>query len=265
MLCVYNYPMSLHSKLDDMRAIFSVGSVWAVREPTYKFSQTNPTPIIRVDSPSDVVPVTFDDELLRTVQWKSGSISSVPRPLTSVEDYRLKGSLEFKAQRWLPAAVCYTDGLKLDKESLIMRLNRCEAYIRLGWFTSALYDANRAIEAGIEDSALLRKAVFRAAKASYYLKDYECTIQYADRFPNLNECVEWKVKAEMRVRERDLGLYDWCALYHESQTERSRPDIADFCGPVEVREGPDGIRGLFCTRSVTLGELLVSEEEKKIR
>lgn len=154
MLCVYNYPMSLYSKLDDMRAIFPVGSVWAVREPTYKFSQTNPTPIIRVDSPSDVVPVTFDDELLRTVQWKSGSISSVPRPLTSVEDYRLKGSLEFKAQRWLPAAICYTDGLKLDKESLIMRLNRCEAYIRLGWFTSALYDANRAIEAGIEDSAL---------------------------------------------------------------------------------------------------------------
>lgn len=266
MLSIYNYPTAFQSKADAMHPIFSKGSVWAIREPTYKFSARGDNPMIRVDSPSDIVPIVFDDGLLQDIIWSGGSIPRIPRPPASVDECRLKGSREFKAQNWLAAAICYTDGLKLDENSVIMRLNRSEAYIRLGWYNSALYDASRAIEAGIEDSALLRKAIFRAAKSCYYIDEYECAIEYADRLPGDKDCAEWKSKAKSRLRERDSGQFDWCALYRESLQERSRPDIADYCGPVEVREGDDGcIRGLFVTREVKLGELLVSKANRARR
>lgn len=265
MLSFYNYPTSLQSKVDAMRPIFPKGSVWAIREPTYKFSLNEGNAMIRVDSPSDIWPITFDDELLRGIHWSNGPVPIIPRPLNSVEDCRQRGAREFKAQRWLAAAVCYTDGLKFDEDSLIIRLNRSEAYIRLGWFNSALHDADRTINSGIEDKALLRKAVFRAAKSCYHLTNYERAIEYADRLPEDKDCTEWKVKAKLRIRERDTGRYDWCALFRESQEVRPRPDVADFYGPVEVRVGGDNnIRGLFVTRDVKIGELLVRMEKSII-
>lgn len=263
MLSFYNYPTSFLSKVDVMRPIFPKGSVWAIREPTYKFALNNDNAMIRVDSPSDILPVAFDDEILRDIRWSNGPIPRIHCPPPSVEQCRLNGAREFRAQKWLAAAVCYTDGLKLDEDSVIMRLNRSEAYIRLGWFNSALHDAERAIETGIEDASLMRKAIFRAAKSCYYLTDYERSIGYVDRLPEDKDCAEWKTKAKLRIRERHTGRYDWCALFRESQEVCPRPDVADFYGPVEVQVGGDyGIRGLFATRDVKVGELLVSFKEQ---
>lgn len=92
MLSIYNYPTAFQSKADAMHPIFSKGSVWAIREPTYKFSARGDNPMIRVDSPSDIVPIAFDDGLLQDIIWSGGSIPRIPRPPASVDECRLKGS-----------------------------------------------------------------------------------------------------------------------------------------------------------------------------
>ena len=257
---IHNYPQSLNSE-QDITAILQIGTIWAIREPTYKYPCVGDAsePVISVDSPSDIVPIAFDDDVLRGVRWSPGTPLEIPRLLPSVEDYRFKGARQFKAQNWLAAAVCYTNGLRLDSNSSIMRLNRSEAYIRLGWYNSAFLDASQVIEDGIEDAQLFRKAVIRAAKASYHSKDYRRTIAYAQKLPNDKDCVEWIAKAKKRIHEQETGDYDWCSLYQESLAERSRPDVADFYGPVEVKEiDPIRGRGLHATRDIKIGELLVS-------
>lgn len=259
-MLLHYYPQSMSSE-EDIIGIFQTGSVWLIREPAYRltdFESDRKASVISVESPSDIIPVAFDDELFRTIRWSAGRSPQIPRLLDSVEEYRLKGASDFKAQNWLSAAVCYTNGLKLDSDSLVMRLNRSEAYIRLGWYHSALADADHALRAGIDDASLLHKAVYRAAKSCYHTGDYQRAIEYAERLQNDKRCNEWIGLAKERIREQETGDYDWCTLYRESSEPRSRSDAADFCGPVEVKE-IDSIRGrgLFATRDIKIGELLV--------
>ena len=261
-MCLYNYPRYLASERD-VKSIFQKGSLWIIREPTYRrLGWDEPAdPIVSVDSPSDILPVASTDEIMRGVRWSTGASPHIPSPLVSIEEYRVKGANEFKAKNWLNAAVCYTDGLRLDKNSLIMRLNRSEAYIRLGWYSSAFYDASQAIKAGIEDDQLLRKAVNRAAKASYYSKNYQCAISYAQKLPNDADCTAWIERAKRRIHEQETGNYDWCAVYQETLAECPRPDAADYHGPIEVKEvNPLRGRGLYATRDIKIGELLVRSQ-----
>ena len=94
-VCLHNYPRSVTSE-QDIKAIFKEGSIWVIREPSYKRINwedfTNP--IVSVDSPSDIVPVTSTDGLLRDIQWSAGPTPSLPRFLSSIEEYRLKGAYE---------------------------------------------------------------------------------------------------------------------------------------------------------------------------
>lgn len=111
----------------------------------------------------------------------------------------------------------------------------------------------------LDNDDLRRKAVFRAAKASYHLGQYEKTIELASSRLDDPECRSWKVKAEERIRERDTGIYDWCSLFNQAQEASAHIDVADFVGPIEVRRGKKGgIRGTFATRDIKIGELLVS-------
>ena len=256
---LYNYPRSVTSE-QDIKAIFKEGSIWVIREPSYKRINwedfTNP--IVSVDSPSDIVPVTSTDRLMRDIQWSGGPTPSLPRSLSSIEEYRLKGACEFKAQNWLYAAICYTNGLELDKDSVIMRLNRSEAYIRLGWYNSALCDADHAINVGIEDVQLYRKAIYRATRACYYGKDYERAIAYAEKLSDDADAANWVTRARERLYEQRTGDYDWCTLYRETLTKCPRPDAADYVGPIEVKAvDPLRGRGLYATRDIEIGELLV--------
>ena len=133
-LSIYNYPTLFDATTDDLDALFPLGSVLLIREPTYKLALTTKTATMRVDSPSDVIFLDKDDPILNEVQWRLGcSIYNTPELPTSADTWRARGGTEFKAQRWLAAAVCYTRALKLDQDSQVLRLNRAETYLRLGW------------------------------------------------------------------------------------------------------------------------------------
>lgn len=256
-----NYPTLFNASLSEMDAILAVGTVLAIREPTYKMTATGKGTTIKIDSPSDVV--FFEDEvdILRDVKWASASAlyNSLPLP-SSMIAWKAKGAEEFRAGRWLSAAICYTRALKFDPESQVLLLNRAEIYLRLGWFNSSLSDVDKATKHGaISDAALARKALFRAVKANYYLRRYARVVDLAKTAPMHAECTEWGEKAKQRIKEESTGDYDWCSLFKAAQKPCARPDVADFHGCVEVREGTTtpGQRGVFTTRDVKLGELLV--------
>ncbi|KAH8119843.1 hypothetical protein DFH11DRAFT_11798 [Phellopilus nigrolimitatus] len=259
-VAIYNYPCTFDASVEETDRLFPIGSILAIREPTYKFAVNGDHPMVRIDSPSDIIFIDSDSELLRGVHWTTGSIfGDAPKhPLTS-EGWRTRGVEDFKAKRWLSAAICFTEGLKLDPSHHVLRLNRAEACLRLGWFNSALGDADEVLKAGVVDENLSRKAVFRAAKASYMIGKYARAMELAALRPNDNECHQWASKAQQRMHESSTGEYDWCLLFRESQRPAARPDVADYTGPVEVkkRSGLKGVRGVFVTRDVKIGELLM--------
>ncbi|THH05390.1 hypothetical protein EW145_g4834 [Phellinidium pouzarii] len=259
-LAIYNYPCTLDASPEETDELFPIGTILAIREPTYKLAAGDGVPMIRVDSPSDIVFISAKSRFLQGVRWATGDVvQSAPSRPTSVETWKNRGVKEFKAKKWLLASICFTEGLKLDPNHQVSRLNRSEAYLRLGWFISALRDAEDVLKAHILDESLYRKAVFRAAKASYNIDDYSRTTEIAALQPEDIECSQWAVKARRRAREKSTGEYDWCSVFQDSQKPASLPDIANYCGPIEVktRGGTNAVRGVFVTRDVKIGELLM--------
>jgi len=178
---------------------------------------------------------------------------------TFIDTWHARGVAEFKAQLWLSAAICFSNGLKLEPQAHILRSNRSEVYIRLGWYNAALRDAQQVLESReiLEDLQVL-KATFRAARAHHHLGQYSNAADIADTLPNDKDCAEWSAKARQRLNEQRTGQYDWRALFTESQSNPS-PHVADYVGPVEVKDvaRTGGGRGVFLTQDVKAGTLLV--------
>lgn len=264
-ISIYNFPTLFDGSLSDVDALFPIGTYMAIREPMYKMTDDGTSPLVRVDSPSDIIFLQPDHPILRDSNWNIDvgplqMLSECP----SVEDWNSRGVVEGIAQRWLPAAVCYTNGLKVDSEAHDLRLSRCNAYMTLKWYNSALNDAehvlNHLVTATLDDG-LLRRAILCTAEARYHLGLYASAALVAESRDEDPECMQRSVKARQRLHEEDTGEYDWCTLFETSQGECPRPDVADFIGPIAVREDESagGGRGVFATRDVKLGELLVRD------
>ena len=70
-------------------------------------------------------------------------------------------------------------------------------------------------------------------------------------------------RCEKRLRE-EKGHYDWASMLSEAQSPNPDMDRATYIGPIEVR--PCAIkshgRGLFTTKDVEAGELLLCEKAR---
>ena len=67
-------------------------------------------------------------------------------------------------------------------------------------------------------------------------------------------------RVQARVNEEKRGTYDFAKLTQLAKKSRSTVDAASFVGPVEVRESKISGRGMFTTKSVKAGELLLCEK-----
>lgn len=146
---------------------------------------------------------------------------------------------------------------------MILLLNRCHARVSSEHFDSALEDA----KAVLRLSASNEKALFRTAKALYGLRRYK---ESADRLATLV-----KLYPKNQVACRDLqrcfarlreegGHFDFAAMLDEAISKSPKPDMdrADYTGNIEVR--PCAVRshgrGVFSTKSITAGELILVEK-----
>lgn len=218
--------------------------------------------MIRVDSPSDIL---FIDDIVDNTVCVQRLFGPNLRPLVSTktaEQWKALGTQAFKNKEWFQASIAYSEGLKVDAGTMaqILVLNRAETYIRIGWFNSALSDARRALDVTSLPAELRLKAIGRAARSLYGLGKYEDAIKFTKMLPDEKELQSIASRCLRRQQEHELGNYDWAELCRCSRQSTFRPDIANYNGPIEVRkiDCMNGQRGMFVTRDVEAGELLVS-------
>ena len=109
------------------------------------------------------------------------------------------------------------------------------------------------------------KALYRAGKALYGLGRFSqcCDIlqTLCEKYPNNFEAAKELARARLRLLEQQCGTYDFKTIYEEvSKVRPPRLDHATFIGPVMVKISPDRGRGLFTTKAVKAGELLLCEK-----
>ena len=102
------------------------------------------------------------------------------------------------------------------------------------------------------------------SKAQYGLRNYDAS--YAFLSILLIEHPENKAArgdlehVKRRLQEQDYGYYDFTQMLDEISESSPYLDRASFTGPVEVRNTKASGRGLFVTRNVEAGELLLCEK-----
>lgn len=67
-------------------------------------------------------------------------------------------------------------------------------------------------------------------------------------------------RVQERLREQQTGQYDFHRMYKQARATPPLIDCGTYTVPVEIRDSPGKGRGVFTTRKVLAGELLVCEK-----
>ena len=171
----------------------------------------------------------------------------------------------------------YSQALRLPRSDIsieaevTLRLNRALAYLHDGLFGPCLRDCltietlTRRAATFTMTPAQKLKVAFRKLQASYELRLYETatiTFEACERFElDKDKLATWKERLRLRSEEErgQFGLLfdSWRNLKWSSSTKF---DIADYRGPIAVREIKGKGRGLVVTSDVSAGTILLVEK-----
>ncbi|GAA6059916.1 hypothetical protein JCM10212_005299 [Sporobolomyces blumeae] len=272
-LSLYNYPLHGVDTGPDLNAVFPIGTILAIREPTFKTSQTGDSCLVRVDSPSDLHVLSPNDPFISNVPWATHD-PRVPRPRNF--NHRAQGNELFRAKKFVLAVQAYTEGIESTpwlEDQLSLFLNRAQAHLHLQNFASAVRDASQVLDL-LEDEVSApprskEKALFRRGRAYTALQYYSLARQDFQSVvaldPSEKEAKFELAKISEYERRSSTGRYEWDKVARiTGPAKLKRTDLlsGDFVGPIEVRqvEGRGGGRGVFATRDVKPGDLLLVEK-----
>lgn len=146
------------------------------------------------------------------------------------------------------------------EEKCLGHLNRSFSNLRLGRLEDALDDAIK----GTDPEAPSEKGLFRQARALYDMERYsECKAKFElliSSSPSNSEAKAELERTKERLHEQDTGEYSFTRMYRAAKNSPPLVDCATFSKLVEARPSPGRGNGLFTTRAVSAGELLLCEK-----
>lgn len=135
------------------------------------------------------------------------------------------------------------------------------AYLKTAQFDAALLDTGYPnVRRGTAD-----KALFRAAEALYQAQKFTASRDVLklipESSPSYTQAIEVLVRVGKRIEEQNTGIYNFKHFQEQAQKPPvPHLDFATFLGPVEIRQTPSKGRGLYVTRAVKAGDLLLCEK-----
>ncbi|KAF6808438.1 tpr domain protein [Colletotrichum plurivorum] len=251
LLQLYNQPEEV--KADDL---LSQNSIYMIKEPFFKVT-TDGKYSLRVDHVGDILLLSVNDERIPK-KWRLRKQVG-----GNSEETRLEGNAAVKQQDWGRAERLYSDALSsaatIEQEQAAL-LNRSLANLRLQRPEKALADALGAQHGGEPTE----KGLFREAKARYGMDQFSLCLEKLQQVVDLNPDNQ-DAKTEIgrvarRIREQETGDYSWKQMHKQARATPPLIDCATFSAPVEVRPSPGRGNGLFTTKAVKAGDLLLCEK-----
>jgi hypothetical protein len=144
--------------------------------------------------------------------------------------------------------------------------SRSLADFHLNRYDAAILDAFMSTFNSRDDKAKCKdaKAWFRRGRANYQLghyadslKAFERTLMLAPSDPKSHEELE---KTKEHVLEQQEGTYDFAEMIDEVTKNGFSADRASFLLKTEVRQTQDRGRGLFATKEIRMGDLILCEK-----
>ncbi|KAI0973665.1 hypothetical protein F4678DRAFT_470909 [Xylaria arbuscula] len=236
--------------------ILRTNMVLVIKEPFFKAAGDGAYSI-RVDHVSDVIWLHHTDPRVPP-NWRA----KYPK-LGASAVIRAEGNTSVRNKKWGKAEQLYSKALcgsKTPEEEQLAYLNRSLVNLRLERPEKALSDALNAMVKGRPTE----KGYFREARALYELGKFPESLEkwrtFTDSYPqNKDAWTEFR-RAEERVKEGRMGEYDFAYMYKQAEATPPIIDCATFNGPVAVRPAHGRSNGLFTTKPVKAGDLLLCEK-----
>ena len=144
--------------------------------------------------------------------------------------------------------------------SHILQLNRSLANLRLRRYDEALEDAGELTA----DAQQSEKGLYRAALSLYELgrfqESHQALASLISRYPHCSAAKKEIMRTKQRLSEQEHGDYDFRAMYRAAEDTPPCLDNATFAINVEVQVSKVRGRGLFVTKDVMAGDLLLCEK-----
>lgn len=255
LLQLYNQPGEAIVSKD---TILHDGDICLLKEPFFKATVMGGYSL-RVDHVSDIIWLQDDDPRI-PFKWRK-------RVLTLDEDskdIRVEGNAAVQRRNWAEAEQLYTNAIraaKTSEEKQLAHLNRSLTNLHLGRAEKALDDA---LNGGASGDSPSEKALFREAKALYALQKFnpclEKLLAVVRSNPENSDAWTEIKRVKQRIREEETGAYQFSDMYKQAKSTPPLIDCATYVGPVAVRDSPSRGKGLFTTKKVKAGELLLCEK-----
>lgn len=141
-------------------------------------------------------------------------------------------------------------------------LNRSLVNLRLGRPATALADAAKS--SGTDNLKVTEKGLLREASALYDLAKYDQSFDKIQtlkaKYPTNNSAMAMMDRVQARLKEQQTGQYDFRRMYEQAKATPPLIDCATYTTPVEIRDSPGKGRGVFTTRKVLAGDILICEK-----
>ncbi|EKD16905.1 uncharacterized protein L3040_001187 [Drepanopeziza brunnea f. sp. 'multigermtubi'] len=210
---------------------------------------------IRVDHPTDIVWLAEDDARIPE-KWRVKA-AKMPK---SAEHWKMKGNEMFGEASYYEAIDMYSKALRSNpssEEKDMLHRNRALAFLRIEAYDAAMDEIS--CLAKVDD-----KGLHRWALALYGLGRFDEALKVLQRlvstYPDSAIGKQELARCRLRLAEQESGIYDFQALYKAAKRRPPRLDIATYRGPVEVRASAGRGRGLYTTKPVQAGDLLLCEK-----
>ncbi|KAK1599154.1 uncharacterized protein LY79DRAFT_505126 [Colletotrichum navitas] len=253
LLQLYNQPEEPEFDIED---ILPQDSVCLIKEPFFKKS-TDGKYSLRVDHVGDFCLLARDDERIPK-RWRAA-----PHFVPDSENIRSRGNAAVGQKKWGRAEKLYTEAIAAaatPEHKRAALLNRSLANLRLQRPEKALLDA---VHARSGDTPT-EKGLFREAKAHYALEQFDLCARKLQQVLALNagnKDAETELeRTGRRIVEQATGNFKWKHMHRQAKETPPIIDCATYSSPVEIRDSPGRGRGLFTTKAVKVGELLLCEK-----
>ena len=213
------------------------GTKIAIVNPFYKCGLDG-FHFIRIDSPDEVL-VIIDEE-------EGGNKSS--------EDHKKEGNKFFDSAEYHKAIECYTRAIEIDKSNPVYLRNRAFCFVKLELYEEALLDSEAAVKLDPNN----HKCLYRMATAWSGLGDHEKSVnilQGINKNVNSSDVTSF-LKTERTLLTNARGEFDFDEI-EKKLKQGEDVVIGDYIGPVAIGPSPTHGHGVFATRDIQKGELLV--------
>jgi tetratricopeptide (TPR) repeat protein len=157
----------------------------------------------------------------------------------------------------------YSSALKKNAttdEIQTLQLNRALAHLKMHSYEAALDDVKSMV---LKDHPP-EKAAYRASQAHYHLNQFQLCLHTLEKllrhYPENEAAIREKARVQGRILEQSTGKYDFQKMCNDSKTRPLSLDNATYVGSVKVKQSEGRGQGLFTTKNVVAGELLLCEK-----